>query len=78
MDKSLSKSATAIMQNANAGDADAQYGLGILYTTSWKDEVDSENLARHWLEKAVAQEHPDAQSALDNMNIPAEEALVLS
>ncbi len=77
MDKSLSKSATAIMQNAKAGDADAQYGLGVLYTTSWKSEPDSENLARHWLEKAASQEHNDAQNALDNMDMSTE-ALAVS
>ena len=42
---------------ADAGSAEAQYLLGYLYFTS--AEVDAQE-SRHWLERAAAQQYPEA------------------
>jgi len=48
---------------AHAGDADAQYTLGLLYERGFLVEEDLSSAA-HWYELAAAQQHPLALDAL--------------
>lgn len=53
-----------ITRAAKAGDADAQYILGEMYLSGTAVEKD-EKLAREWIAKAAAQEHPRAKQRLE-------------
>ena len=60
-------------QEAEAGDAEAQYLLGIMYEDGWACQPEDLDLARHWYEKSAGQGHQYAGEALERLRKEAEE-----
>ena len=53
--------AAMAVADAHRGDVDAQASLSINYTHGWEGFDEDPLLALHWLRRAAAQKHPDAQ-----------------
>lgn len=62
----LAAQVAQLKPNAEAGDAAFQYELGLLYTRQASLDPNASQ-AKHWLEKAAAQQHPDANYQLGTL-----------
>lgn len=67
VERDIDRAAELFMQAAEAGNAEAQYALSVMYQTG-VGRVQDDSLAKQWLQKSAAQSYPPALDQLKQID----------